>query len=292
MDASVVKPPFAWQPLTPRGVAAFARASFGRLLVVQFIIALLAAAAVVWFLHEAWFPPIGEAINDLPSRGEIRSGSLDWRGNSPARLSEGRFLAITVDLQHEGQARSPAHVQIELGQKDVNVFSLLGFVQFNYPRGWVVGFNRVELIPWWGAWSPPILAIVAGLVVVGLMLTWALLATVYCLPVWLLGFFGNRDLSLRGSWRVAGAALMPGALLVTAAICAYGSGAFDLIRLAAAGGAHLVIGWGYLIAGPLSCPPHAAVAGTKANPFVASAEPQSQPRNGKPDDHRVADRNP
>ena len=286
MDASVVKPPFAWQPLTPRGVAAFARASFGRLLVVQFIIALLAAAAVVWFLHEAWFPTIGEAISQLPPQGEIRSGSLDWRGNSPARLAERRFLAITVDLKHGGQARSPAHVQIEFGQRDINIFSLLGFVQLAYPRGWVVAFNRAELIPWWGAWSPPILAIVAGLVVVGLMLTWALLATVYCLPVWLLGFFANRDLSLCGSWRLAGAALMPGALVLTAVLCCYGSGALDLIRLAAAGAAHLVIGWAYLIAGPLRCPSQPAAAAVKENPFTASAEPQSQPTNGKQDSNR------
>ena len=34
---------FAWEPLTPRGVAAFARARLGRLLLVQFIAALLAS---------------------------------------------------------------------------------------------------------------------------------------------------------------------------------------------------------------------------------------------------------
>ena len=146
-------------------------------------------------------------------------------------------------------------MQVEFGRTDWQVFSLLGYVQGAYPPGWAVAFNRTELGPWWGAWAPAILAIVAGLVVAGLMLSWACLATVYCLPAWLVGFFANRDLSLRGSWRLAGAALMPGALLLCAAIVLYGWGALDLVRLAVAGAVHLVMGWVYLIVSPLLLAP-------------------------------------
>jgi hypothetical protein len=274
MDSSVGKPFFAWQPLTPRGVASFAYATLGRLLVVESVFALLAAAVIVWFLHVAWFPTIGRAISQLPSVGEIRSGRLDWQGDSPASLAEGGFLALTVDLKHEGKARSPADVQVEFGQADYKVFSLLGFVAGAYPRGWVVAFNRQDLVPWWGAWSPALLGIAAGLVVTGLMLIWAVLATLYALPVWLLGFFANRDLNMRGSWCLAGAALMPGALLLSAAIFMYGSGAFGLVELAAAGAAHLFIGWVYLIVGPLRLPPHPATAGVEANPFTVPLRPQ------------------
>ena len=42
----------AWEPFTPRGVAAFAGAGLGRLWLVQFVVAMLAAAAVVWFVHK------------------------------------------------------------------------------------------------------------------------------------------------------------------------------------------------------------------------------------------------
>ena len=55
MSASA-ESPIAWEPLTPRGVAAFARARLSRLLLVQFVIASLAAAAVVWFLSDGLFP--------------------------------------------------------------------------------------------------------------------------------------------------------------------------------------------------------------------------------------------
>ena len=56
------EPSFAWEPLTPRGVAAFARASFERLFIVQGLFALLAAAAVVWVLSDGVFPVIDDAI--------------------------------------------------------------------------------------------------------------------------------------------------------------------------------------------------------------------------------------
>jgi hypothetical protein len=267
MNASVEKAQFAWQPLTVRGVAAFARAPLGRLLIVQLIVALLAAGTVVWFLHRAWFPVISEAIRQLPLQGELRSGRLDWPGPTPARLAEGRFLALVVDLDHAGEARSPAHVQVEFGRTDYLVFSLLGYVQGAYPQGWAVAFNRTELGPWWGAWAPAILALAAGLVVVGLMVTWACLATVYSLPVWLVGFFANRDLGLWGSWRLAGAALMPGALFMCAVVILYGCGALDLVRLAAAAALHLVMAWVYLLISPWCLPRHSAAA-VKANPFA------------------------
>lgn len=270
MDAPSEKPPVAWQPLTARGVAAFARASWGRLLLLQFFVALLAAATVVWFLHAGWFPTIAEAIRQLPAAGEIRSGSLDWRGDSPRRLAEGRFLAFVVDLTHQGELRSPAHVEVEFGKTDFKIISLLGFMQRSYPAGWIIPFNRDELEPRWGAWIPPILAIAAGSVIVGLMLSWFCLATIYSLAAWLFGFFSNRDLSLFGSWRLAGASLLPGTLFLLGAIVLYGAGALDLVRLAVAAGLHLLIGWFYLFAGVSCLPKHPEAAAVKANPFIES----------------------
>jgi hypothetical protein len=266
MNASDDKAPFAWQPLTLRGVAAFAQASFGRLLLVQLIVALVAAGTVLWFLHQNWFPAISEAIRALPTQGAIRSGRLDWSGPSPASLAEGRFLALVVDLDHAGQARSPAHVQIEFGRTDVKAYSLFGHLQGGYPLSRTLAFNGTDLLPWWGAWSPVILAIIAGGVVAGLMVTWAGLAALYSLPVWLIAFFANRDCSLAGSWRLAGAALIPGALLMCAAILLYGYGALDLVHLAAAGAVHLVIGWGYVLASPLCLSRHLP-AQADDNPF-------------------------
>src|SRR5882724_6407201 len=142
MNAGAESQSFAWQPITPRGVAAFAAAPFGLLLLVQFICALITAGTVVWFLQAAWFPTVRQAIHQLPVQGVIRSGVLDWQADSPQRLAEGRFLALTVDLKHQGEARSPAHLQIEFGQSDLKAISLFGSARRPYPKGWLIFFNR------------------------------------------------------------------------------------------------------------------------------------------------------
>jgi len=272
MSVEGFKKPLAWEPLTPPGVAAFAGASLRRLWFVQLVFALCAAAVVVWFLKTAWFPTVGAAIQALPEQGEIRAGRLDWPATSPQLLAEGNFLAFMVDLEHEGQVRSPAHVQVEFGRNDIYLFSLLGYQQLPYPPEYIFDFNRPVLEPKWGAWRPPILWLTFGAVVAGLMLNWALLATLYSPVVWLAGFFANRDLNFRASWKLAGAALMPGALLLTAAILFYGLGTLDLVQLTAAFGAHFVIGWIYVFAAPFFTPKLAA----------AAAEPDKNPFAGPP----------
>jgi len=261
--------PIAWEPFTPRGVAAFARARLSRLLLVQFIVALLVTISVDCFLDMGCFPTISAAIKQLPDKGEIRASQLNWQGESPQPLAEGGFLAFDVDLEHTGQIHSPAQVQIEFGRESVRVFSLLGYREWNYPPGWIVAFNRTDLEPLWGAWKPDILAIATGAVIVGLMLSWAVLATVYFLPVWLICFFTNRDLNFRQSWRLAGAALMPGALLLTAAVVFYTMGVLDLIQMSFAFGAHFVLGWIYLFISPLFLPRVSLVE--KRNPFAAKS---------------------
>ena len=62
-----------WQPITFGGVASFARASFGRLFIVQFIVALLVAGSVSCFLAAAWFPVAQKAI----ARSGLENGKVD-----------------------------------------------------------------------------------------------------------------------------------------------------------------------------------------------------------------------
>jgi len=263
--SAFTEPTFAWEPVTPRGVAAFARASLERLLIVQGIFALFAAASVVWILSDGIFPTIDATINELPDQGQIRSGTLDWHDKSPLLLAEGNILACSVDLEHGGALRSPADFQFEFGRGSVRVFSLFGETEFDYPPGYIMAANRPDLRPVWGAWSPDILALAAIGTFLGLMLTWALLATIYFLPVWLICFFTNRDLNFRQSWRLAGAALMPGALLLSLAIVLYDFGAFDLVQLCFAFGMHLVIGWIYLFVSPMFL--RRRLPAEKKNPF-------------------------
>jgi hypothetical protein len=260
-------PTFAWEPLTPRGVAAFARAKFSRLLLVQFIFALLAAMSVVWFLDDSCFPVIQAAIQNLPDAGKISPGKLDWRGDSPQLLAEGRFLAFDVDPNHSGQIQSFADFQIEFGNKTVRIFSLLGYVEFLYPSGQIISFNRTELEPLWGAWKAEILLATGAATIIGLLLSWWILAAIYLPLVWIFGFFTNRDLNWIASCKLSGAALMPGALLMAAAIFFYDFGAISLVQFSFVFGAHFVLGWIYLFVS-LPFAPSIAAASPKGNPFV------------------------
>jgi len=99
----------------------------------------------------------------------------------------------------------------------------------------------------------------------GLLVIWAVLATLYCLPVWLICFFANRDLNLLASWRLAGAALMPGCALLAVALVLYDLRAFDLVQLCFAFGMHLIVGWIYLFVSPLFL--NRALPTDKKNPF-------------------------
>jgi hypothetical protein len=268
MSDSDAPKPAAWQPLTPRGIAAFARASLARLFVVQFMFALLAAVALVWFLQTAWFPTIREAIRQLPEQGEMKAGKLNWSGDSPISLAEGHFLAFVVDTNHSGALRSPAQVQIEFGRGDIYFYSLAGYTAWPYPKEWNFGFNRAALQPWWGAWQPPILWMAFGGMLLWCLVIWTALATVYCLPVWIAAFFANRDLSAARSWKLSGAALMPGALVMICAIVVYGFGVLDLLQLAVAVGAHLIVSWVYLVWAVSVSPKLQAGAGEQKNPFA------------------------
>src|SRR5262249_23989077 len=158
------------------GVAAFARSSWMRLLLVQFIVAAVVASAVVWFLNSAWFPTIQIAVRQLPVGGEIRAGKLIVITQTPQLLAERHFFALAVDLDPPRQIRSLAHVQVELGRSDVRIISLLGYVAHAYPSGASVAFNRAELEPWWGAWRPPILWLTFAGVIVWLLILWPVLA--------------------------------------------------------------------------------------------------------------------
>jgi hypothetical protein len=268
MSDSTEFKPMAWQPLTPRGVAAFARAPLRRLLLAQFVVALLAAIALVWFLRTAWFPTVRRAIENLPEQGEMKSGKLNWVGESPLLLAEGHFLALDVDTNHTRSLWSTAQIQVEFGRDDIFFYSLAGYREWPYPVQWNFGFNRTALKPWWGAWEPPIQWLAFAGMMLWCLLSWWVLATIYFLPVWLGGFFANRDLKFRQSWKLAGAALMPGALVMIVAIVFYGFGALDVVQFSAAVVAHFVVVWVYLIWAVRVSPKLVAAAEPVKNPFA------------------------
>src|SRR4051812_19895981 len=151
-------PRYAWQPFTPRGVAAFAGGTLTRLVLVQLIVAILAAVALLWFLRIAWFPVITESIQHLPQTGVIRHGELQYAGESPERLAGNSRLGIAIDLAGTRGAGQVADLDITFEKNRVMVRGPLGNWWQLYDPDYIIRFNRPELEPAWGAWRWPVLA--------------------------------------------------------------------------------------------------------------------------------------
>src|SRR6188472_151485 len=81
----------AWQPFTPLGVAAFARAPLARLMILEFIVALVAAAVLIWFFSANYSPSILEAIQNLPDEAALQQGGLT--NVASQTLTEKKFLS-------------------------------------------------------------------------------------------------------------------------------------------------------------------------------------------------------
>ena len=235
----------------------------------ELVFAVLLAGAGVWLLASGWCPVLSSAVRQLPDHGYIHAGQLEWGGPPIQALGGNDLLALGVDLNQSGESRAPADVQIAFGRNAIRVYSLFGYCEFPYPdpAGQDLSFNRPELEPWWGAWETPLLWISVAAILAGSTLVWFALATLQAPLVWLTAFFANRDLAWRGSWKIAGAALMPGMLLLLAAIVFYGLEAFGLLELLAAVIASFGTAWTYIALSLFFVPRLARTKSVKGNPF-------------------------
>lgn len=268
--------PSAWQPFTPSGVAAFAAASSGYLFFIQVLVALLSSATIVWFVWTGWFPVIDEAIRHLPTEGALIDHALKVPIDPAEPLAASRLLGITGDPEDQGSTGVTTDLLVQFRKTKVRFCSLLGCKDFpysNFTAYTYVLFNRPELEPKWEAWEPILLAMVAVGSLFALMGSWLVLATVYFLPVWLFGWLKKKSLGPGGSWKLCGAALMPGAVLLASAIIGYRLGVLDLISLFTLFVVHFVMGWVYVVMAALALPKKE----TLQNPFNEDVSAKAAP---------------
>lgn len=269
--------PTAWQPLTPRGIAAFSRAPLGRLLLVQLIVALLTSSSIIWFLATVWFPTTRAAIRQLPDTGFVQDQQLSTPRSTTDPLVENRFLAFVVNVDATVVPNLATDLRVEFHRRHVALCSLLGCLHLDYPRGSIIQFNRPELESWWVAWELTIYSAVGIGAVVFLMATWLTLATLYCPVVRIFGFFKDRQLTVPGSWKLATAALLPGALLTAAGIVGYGLGLINLIEFLWLWVLHWIVGWVFLFVSPLRLPRASDAAPAVRDPFSKPRLPGANP---------------
>jgi len=271
-------PQQAWQPFTPRGVAAFAGATLTRLVLVQLAIAALLVIALVWFLRIAWVPVITDAIQHLPDAGFIRRGELTFGAESPVRLAGNTRLGVVVDIAGMRGAGQIADLEVTF-EKDRLVFhGPLGEWSQPYDRNYIISLNRPELEPAWGAWRGPLLAMVAIATVLSVLMMWWGVGLLYLPLVKLIAFFADRGVTWRGAWRLSAAAPLPGACLVAMGLMLYAFGAIDLLRFGLLHLLHVLTGLVFAITSPSFLPKIRATNGK--NPFAGSDE--AQRKSGAP----------
>lgn len=235
------QPPFAWQPLTPRGVARFADATLSRVLLVELIFAIVAASTVVWVLQRDYVPVISHAVDAMPDGARVRNRRL--QGIPDTLLFQNQFLALAIAPSDDTDLGQSADLQVQFRPADVRigvVFLPSWGLVFSYENG-DYDLSRASLEPLWGAWRPVVLTECGAAVALALGLTWTILAFLLTAPVRIAAWFADRRLTLGGAWRLSGASLMSGALLLTLAVALYGLRAIDLIGLACFLAGHFIL---------------------------------------------------
>jgi hypothetical protein len=219
-------------------------------------VALIAAISVLWVVDRNYTPVLVAAIRKMPDEAIIRNGRLE--GVSTGLLAERKFLSVAIDLGDRGGVGQIADLQLELHKRNVWICpsyrSLAGVILFRYPASGSRPVSRANLEPWWDAWKPMCYVGILMAVGLGLLVIWTVLAAIYTPVIRVIAYFGDRSLRLGQCWNLAGAALMPGALLMVLAIVLYGSQVIDLIGLIVLSAFHFVLGWVYVSVAPLSAP--------------------------------------
>jgi len=270
----------AWQPLTFGGVASYGHDWVGRLLFACLIVAVLTASVVLWTVSRAWFPVVEQAIGNLPAGAEIRSGKLT--APTPVRLAENLFLSISLDPIGEVTSPSLADIQIVFKSDHIRFRSLFGVFKVPYHLEWTVPLARNDWEPKWPAWRPAVIAYLFFGTIVGLFTAWIALGIVYAVPARLMALILKRSLSLWGAWKLYVAALLPAAILLTAAIGVYGLGQIRIAELVVTWALHFVVGWIFIVGAMIRLP---RVEKVVKNPFLKrdaeSAEPEGEeePKN-------------
>lgn len=261
--------PAAWQPFTFGGLAAFARAGLGRLLLAELVTAAVVAISVVAFLQRNYVPVISQAIAKMPENAAITNG--EFIGYDQSFITGSKFLGIAVSPESTDQIGQSADIQIQFRPTDFRVGTVFrpnwGW-EFDYGPTTGLALGRPVLEPWWDAWRPVLLAGIGLAALLQMYVMWAGLALIYTVPSKLLALFADRDLPWFAAWKLASASMLPGAFLVVAGIYLYSAQVVDLIGLLYLWAAHLLTGCVYLVGGVLACP-KLAPKHAKPNPFTS-----------------------
>jgi hypothetical protein len=271
--------PVPGQPFTVGGVAGFAHARIGRLLLASMIFGVLTGLAVMFLGARGWAPALDEVVAALPETGAIQNGSLRWPERSGRLLGANRFLSLEVVLNDAPRESASADLSIEVHPTYFLFRSVLGAMTLPYPAMFNLALDRPTAVPAWGAWRMPALVALVPMTAVLLIVTWSALAIPYTLFALPIGALFRRDLSFRSAWKLCVAAQLPGSLLMTFALALYASGQVSVLFVIIMLVAHFIPTVLYILCAPLLAPKRAPIGPPGKNPFNKSERAGTRVKN-------------
>lgn len=273
-----ITPTQAWQPFTPRGVAAYALTSGTRLFLVQCLVAIIVALTCVWFVALQWAPIVTRAIENFPGSSVIQQGVWTTTNSQPRLLAGNRYLEIILDARNVGGVSGAADVSAIVTVPALRLCGVLGCMTVPYEPDYKFTLTRPELTAWWDAWRRPIESLLGVTVALSVLVSWWLLAIIATPVVKLIAFFADRQVTWGGAWRMANAALLAGAFIVVVGILSYGIGLVDPLRLGLIYALHIVADVALIATSPFFLP---KIPKLGRNPFSTS---EPAPANPTPKD--------
>lgn len=261
--------------MTPGGVASYANAPLGQLISTQGAVAFLLWLTSMFYLSQSWAPAIDSTIEQIPLGARIHEGRLLIPSREPVIFSDNRLVGIV--WAKEGAPGPTSDIEIRLMPDECRIATMIGYLPLPYPPYDSQPIEKDTLSPRWGAWRPAIIPLVAGAFTLFIWASWVVLAAIYAWPIRVAIFFRDKLTSRLGSWKLCSAALMPGALLLTAAILFYTLGRIPIAGLIIAFASHFVLGWIFVFSGAVALPLIPEAERMRGNPFSKEKKKKKNP---------------
>lgn len=252
-------------PWRGKSISRLATAGIGLLWRSQWLVAVISAACLGFFLRSAWYPVVEKSTRALPDSFEFQAGALRWPATESRVLAENPFLSLSVELDPASPTSNTADLQFVFQDRSFKLNCLLGSTQLPYPVNLSVQSGRVLSMAWWGAWSWVVLLGVCLTSAIGLVTAWWVLATLYWPISGFISFLFQKPSNPAQSWKLGAGALLFGAIIMSTQVVLYATLVIRAPGFIAGFVLHLASGWFGIPWGALHLPSRAKKA--SKNPF-------------------------
>jgi hypothetical protein len=194
-------------------------------------------------------------------------------------LADSPHLGVAVRPSNLDLLGRTADLQLELLPETLRLAGIAGFVDLPWPATTTLPLGRLQAQAAWDAWKRPVLAALIVTAGTAMMLIWSLLALTLALPLRIVAFLLQKQITLGGCWRLSAAASMSGSLVLNLGLGGYVMRWLPWPALAAVVVIHLLVN-GLSLSWGLVSRPKKSRAASVPNPFHPGDAKSSSRKSG------------